>query len=635
MRRLGIAGLAVIASLAAAGSAGAEVKTLSVFKVSQPPPELGPGETFRIDGKVINYGAPTQKGLVNAHLLDKSDPDADEIPLDGSDVTSRVKPGKKAPFSFDATLAEYGEIDGPTTFKVRVCVQKPSGSGQRSCRKAGKTMFVPSEEFTPGARTLGDELFPQIGNGGYNAVSYQIDLNYDPEENVFLEGTKTTMDATATQNLSEFSMDFQDLPVSSVKVNGVAADSYEQVAAEPPFAEGATQPMKLVVDPPGDIVKGATMSVEVAYAGTPVQVIDADGSSEGWIPACYPLEGSQTCDGAFVVNEPIGAQGWFPSNNFPTDKAAFTTSITVPAPLKATGIGELVSNAANGDGTRTWVWSEDDPTSTYLTTATSGDFAYTERNITELLSGTTLPQFEFVDTSATAEEQAEIRADLARTEEITNFIADRFGPYPYDSGGAVVDRAAGIGYALEVATRSHYAGDFETGAPGLSQSTLAHEISHQWMGNAVTLENWNDIWWQEGMAQWISWTWNFKDGTSAKTPGEQWSENYASGPEDKWDTIPTELNNEPADLFAFFPTYGRGAMTLQGYKEIVGGPRFFEFARELQDRFAYGNASSEDVVDLMIEVSGFEGDELALLEDYFDQWLYQGEKPTITSDDFT
>ena len=88
--------------------------------------------------------------------------------------------------------------------------------------------------------------------------------------------------------------------------------------------------MKLVVDPAGDIANGESMEIVVSYAGTPVQITDADTSLEGWIPACYPLDPPQTCDGAFVVNEPIGAQGWFPSNNFQTDKATFDTRVTVP-----------------------------------------------------------------------------------------------------------------------------------------------------------------------------------------------------------------------------------------------------------------------------------------------------------------
>lgn len=637
-RRFGLTGLTAIALVAMATGAEAKVRTLSIFKVSEPPPTVSAGDTFQIDGKVINYGVRAQRGIVSAHLRDASDRNAPEIPLEGSDTTSRVEKGEIVPFAFDASVSQSGGLNAGTTYKVRVCVANTKGPERRSCRRAGTTTFTLAPNFTPGSRSLGDELFPQIGNGGYDASNYAIDLNYDPAENLFLEGTKTTMTATTMQNLSEFTMDFQDIPVSAVTIDGIPVDSFSQVDAEPDFSVNpeVTQPMKLVIDPAGPgILAGEEVEVEVAYQGTPVLVVDADESWEGWIPACYPSGETETCDGAFVVNEPIGAQGWFPSNNFPTDKATFDTSITVPADLEAVGIGELVSNPPNGDGTETWSWSEDDPTSTYLTTATNGNFAYTKRDITENLTGRALPQYEFIDSSATPSEKAAIETSLGRTEEMTNFLSDRFGPYPYDSGGAVADKAAGVGYALEVATKSHYAGNFSTGAPSVNQSTLVHEIAHQWMGNAVTLENWNDIWWQEGWAQWVSWSWNFKDGASAKSPGEQWSENYASGPATKWDTIPTVLNNDPADLFAFFPTYIRGAMTFQGYREIVGSPKFFEFARELQQRFAYGNVSSEDVVDLMLETSGFTGDDLALLEDYFDQWLYQAGKPTITANDFT
>ena len=76
--------------------------------------------------------------------------------------------------------------------------------------------------------------------------------------------------------------------------------------------------------------------------GTPQAITDPDTSIEGWIQACFPLDPPRTCDGAFVVNEPMGAQSWFPSNNYPTDKATFDTIITVPTAKTALGIGELV-----------------------------------------------------------------------------------------------------------------------------------------------------------------------------------------------------------------------------------------------------------------------------------------------------
>ena len=76
-------------------------------------------------------------------------------------------------------------------------------------------------------------------------------------------------------------------------------------------------------------------------------------------------------------------------------------------------------------------------------------------------------------------------------------------------------------------------------------------------------------------------------------------------------------------------------MTYEGYRQIVGQSTFFDFARELQSRFAYGNVSSQDVVNLALEISGFEGDDLALLEEYFDQWLNQAGRPTLTAGNFT
>ena len=41
------------------------------------------------------------------------------------------------------------------------------------------------------------------------------------------------------------------------------------------------------------------------------------------------------------------------------------------------------------------------------------------------------------------------------------------------------------------------------------------------------------------------------------------------------------------------------------------------------------------MVDLALEISGFEGDDLALLEEYFDQWLNQAGRPTLTTGDVT
>jgi aminopeptidase N len=75
-------------------------------------------------------------------------------------------------------------------------------------------------------------------------------------------------------------------------------------------------------------------------------------------------------------------------------------------------------------------------------------------------------------------------------------------------------------------------------------------------------------------------------------------------------------------------------MTLQGYKGIVGDDTFFELARTLLDDFEYGNVSTEEFIETAKEVSGLTGADLALLDDYFQQWLYGTERPTILPEDF-
>jgi hypothetical protein len=159
---------------------------------------------------------------------------------------------------------------------------------------------------TPGARTAGDRLFPQIGNGGYDAQHYDLDLQYEPIMDLIL--ATATIEAKATQNLSEFSFDLQTMDAGTVEVDGADAN----------FTQEGN---KLIVTPPKPIDAGQTFTTTVGYGGIATPFQDPDESYEGFLP---------TSDGAYVVNEPVGAMTWFPNNNVPTDKALYDITVTVP-----------------------------------------------------------------------------------------------------------------------------------------------------------------------------------------------------------------------------------------------------------------------------------------------------------------
>src|SRR3954468_21482200 len=91
-----------------------------------------------------------------------------------------------------------------------------------------------AQTYTPGGRTLGDKLpeLQHIGNTGYDAQNYDLTLKYDPATNAMLAGTQADITLQATQNLSEFSLDFRGLTVTGVTIDGAAA-TFTRVDGDP------------------------------------------------------------------------------------------------------------------------------------------------------------------------------------------------------------------------------------------------------------------------------------------------------------------------------------------------------------------------------------------------------------------
>lgn len=134
------------------------------------------------------------------------------------------------------------------------------------------------------------------------------------------------------------------------------------------------------------------------------------------------------------------------------------------------------------------------------------------------------------------------------------------------------------------------------------------------------------------------WTWDSINPPAGQPPQpgpvDQFQDAYDSASDEDWDLAPAVLDHDPANLFAFFPTYVRGAMTLEGYRQIVGDERYFALAKAIQRQFAYDNVSTHEFIDFAVARSGLSGAKRALLRDYFQQWLYGTDKPTILPEAF-
>ncbi len=575
MRRIRLAlALCALVCLALPAVAGAR-PNVRVSRLGAAPATLRPGQSLAITGRAAARRRRVRRARVTVRLRR-----AGNSRTLGAEVVRRIAARRSKRFRVHAVVPAHVAGGG---YRLLVCAR----SACRTLRlvtvdtASGPPSGAPASApgFAPGAESVGDRLFPALGNGGYDAQRYDLVLAYAPAART-LAGT-TTITALATQNLSRFSLDFQGFAISSVTVDGAAAAA----------ARAAT---KLRVTPPAGIPKGSTFSVAVTYAGTPPVITDPDGSTEGFL---------QTGDGAFVVGEPMGAQGWFPNDNHPTDKATMKVSMTVPAGLTAIGNGRLVSSVAGG-GSRTWVWEEAAPMATYLATATIGHFGVSRRSVAGL------------DYYDAADPAAGPATGVAGEPGAVALFADRFGPYPFDVAGSIVDNAPGVGYALEAQTKPLY----PSGAAA-DPTTVGHELAHQWFGDSVSVAQWQDIWLSEGFATYSQWL--YDEARGAGTTKQHLDAGYAKPAGSGLWQIPPAVPASASEIFA--PAiYERGAMTLEALREIVGDGAFYAIMRTWAAEHAYGNAATPQFIALAERGSG------KRLGAFFADWLYDADKPAIT-----
>lgn len=489
-----------------------------------------------------------------------------------------------------------------------------------------------AEDPVAGALTAGDSLFPHQGNGGYDALHYDIDLTVDvavsgtnnaAATTTFPEATASIRATTTGAPLSSYAFDFQGstgdlaastLNVDSVTVNGEPA-TFSRIETTTP-SNTTTDVHKLIVTP-ATPVSGEFVTV-VRYSGRPVTHTDADGSIEGWI---------NTTDGATFVNQPVGAMTAFPNNNTPSDKATYTFTVDAPSKLTTSnqavsanpglkdaavaGNGTLVSRTPSADGDRTtWVWDQPKPMASMLAMLSVGRYDVFESDIA-LASGTTLKEWTFLDPAQSASQRQTTLATRAQVPAILDYLESQYGPYPGVSTGLVVDIApSALNYALETQDRSFFPGS-------ASRSTTIHELTHQWFGDSVSPADWNDIWISEGTATYAeNLTAYSSSGTTTSSNETIYYNSWnSSSPTSALWTTPTAAMTQASQLFGS-QVYSRGSWTLEALRTAIGAADFAELMTQWQERYHGTSRRTTDFVALAEEVSDRE------LTAFLQPWLY-------------
>jgi aminopeptidase N len=431
---------------------------------------------------------------------------------------------------------------------------------------------------------LGDSRYPELGNGGYDAAHYTIDLSLAPDTADIT--ALVSMVATATEDLDALSLDFIGYDITEVTVNGSPADYSREDA-------------KLIIATPERIMAGSEFTTAVAYRGSPEPIPSAALPFDvGWRTAPDGV--------SYVASEPDGARSWIPVNDHPSDKATYTFRITVPDPLVAAANGSLVTEITDL-GFSTWTWEMDQPMASYLATVVIGPLQILPGGTTT--SGVALRNVLPLDLADAPP------AALARQGDMIDYLSTLFGPYPFDTYGIAV--VPDFDSALENQTLSIF-GRWIVDSAGFLETVLVHELAHQWFGDSVSPADWGDIWLNEGFATYAEWLW------LEHTAGRAAYDATVAGA--RAELVGAHVNppgNPPANDLFNNGVYVWGGLVLAALRATVGDDAFFSILARYYEDHAGSVATTADFIALAEDLSGRD------LTGFFTEWLDAATVPAL------
>jgi len=398
-----------------------------------------------------------------------------------------------------------------------------------------------------------------------------------------------TLDGTATWTLksTEDGLDFVDMELTEEL--DVTAVTHDQLHLD---FERVGDILSIALDRTFD--EGERFTIIIEYSGIPPYGMYADTANGGII---------------HTFTEPFDASGWFPCYDAPDDRFTCNQSYTVRDDWLVASNGVLVSTEDSGDGMKTFNWEADFELPTYLVAMAASDYYYFYDTF-DIGHG---PQH--VDNWVYWEHAPEAEEDLSIAPEMVEFNSALFTDYKYPRFGHMITE---IGGAMEHTTTTTYSSSLITGDHTYDW-VVVHELGHEWFGDWLTCETWENIWLNEGFASYVEGFWAEHIG------GAEGLRNYMAGfkvqyfNEDSYYRYPVY---DPDFLFGT-TVYKKGAWVLHMLRHLSDDETFLNMLREYVSDDDSGTVTTEEFKGVAEDYYGGPGS----LDTFFDQWVYKAGYP--------
>jgi len=448
-------------------------------------------------------------------------------------------------------------------------------------------------EMTRGFNTMNAQSLFSKPDSRFDVSYYGLHLNVNPSLRHINGYADLLLDIRESTQIVELEL------ISTLQIDSIYVVDEDRLASW----SRSTAPVDYIisVDLGQQLLAGDQVRIQVYYQGEP--------GTSGFGSFVFATNSGQPA--FWTLSQPFGARDWFPNKNTPNYKAdSSDVVVTIPSNLKLGSNGLLESVEEVGSGLKKWHWKSRYPISHYLISIAAADYEeftdYFHYSPTD-----SMPVLNYVYRSVNFES---VRNQAALTIDMLGLFTELFGEYPFIEekyGHAMFLRSGGMEHQTMSSMNN------------FGRGLIAHELAHQWFGNAVTCRGWEDIWLNESFATYAeglvieafddaidfrSWRFGHQSRVTEFPDGRVFVPSASINPSDPGASVQR--------IFRYRTSYAKGALVLHMLRRKVGDEVFFNTLKEYLQIFRFGTADTEDLIELFETQSGKH------LRPFFNAWIY-------------
>ena len=310
----------------------------------------------------------------------------------------------------------------------------------------------------------------------YDVQNYIIRTSFD-RANKIIFGDTTVQLKPLNENFQTLELDEADMKFDSVALEPTNTNLNYKIVGE-----------KIIITLDKAYSPTDLISVRLKYSAKPKKgVYFVDALKENGV--------TTRAAQVWTQGEAEEAHHWFPSYDFPDDKATSEQFITVEKGETAIANGELLDTKENADATQTFHFKMPIAHSSYLTSFVVGTYAKT----TDSYKNIPLGFYVYKDKPEIAPLAFGKTKDMiAVYEQLTGV------DFPYNKYDQTIVANFQFGGMENITATTMADSEIFFATIGFGRDVVtdlvSHELAHSWFGDLVTCKNWSELWLNEGFA---------------------------------------------------------------------------------------------------------------------------------------